>query len=179
MGYYFYKKGLTVKRAWKFIYWLVSLGVVLAPEFFWKVELSGTLKYISITLGVLLLSYSLIIASIAGRTLRLFAHKNLKDRNFWPDKFTDTGIYSCMRHPMHLGLSLLPLSVALILTNIISIVAGGWGVAMGVLFVLMIEEPQALDSFGDDYCRYIKRVKAFNLSLKCIKVGIEKIFKLN
>ncbi len=162
------------KRAWKFIYWLISLSIVLIPGFFIDIKLSGFLGFLASILGLALLFYSLMVASIAGRTLKLYAHKEDKPKTFWPNRFTDLGIYRCMRHPMHLGLALLPLSIALIWGNVASILAGGWGVAMALIFVLLIEEPQTLKKFSN-YCKYMQRVSAFSFNINCLKSALKAI----
>jgi demethylmenaquinone methyltransferase/2-methoxy-6-polyprenyl-1,4-benzoquinol methylase len=163
-----------VKRSWKFIYWLISLSIVLIPGFFIDIKLSGFWSFLAFVLGLGLFIYSMLVASIAGRTLKLYAHKENEPKTFWPNRFTDIGIYRCMRHPMHLGLGLLPLSIALMWGNVASIIAGGWGVAMALIFVLLIEEPQTLKRFNN-YCEYMQRVSAFNFNLSCLKSALNTI----
>jgi len=162
------------KRLWKFIYWLISLGIVLIPGFFIDIKLSGFWSFVAFLLGLGLFIYSILVASIAGRTLKLYAHKENEPKTFWPNKFTDIGIYKCMRHPMHLGLALLPLSIALMWGNVASILASGWGVVMALIFVLLIEEPQTLKRFNN-YCEYMQRVSAFSFNLSCIKSALNTI----
>jgi len=160
--------------AWKFYYWVVTLFVVLLPGVFIDIKIEGFLGGLLFIIGFLLLIYSLSLASIAGRTLKLFGHKDLQNKTFWPDKFIEIGIYKCMRHPMHLGLALLPLSIALIWGNVASIIASGWGVAAALFFVLNFEEPQTIRRFSN-YCKYLERVKPFNLSFNCLKEGLDEI----
>jgi len=162
------------KSGWKFIYWLISLAIVLTPGFFIDIKLSGFLGVVSFILGIGLFIYSLFIASLAGRTLKLYAHKSNEKRHFWPNKFTKIGVYKCMRHPMHLGLALLPLSIALMWGSVAAILASGWGVALALIFVLLIEEPQTLKKF-DNYCEYIKEVPAFSFNISCLKEALEAI----
>jgi len=162
------------KRAWKFIYWLVSLSVVLIPGLFIDIKLSGFFNFLSTFLGIGLFIYAILVASIAGRTLKLYAHKENEPKTFWPNKFTDLGIYKCMRHPMHLGLALLPLSIALIWGNVASIIASGWGIAMALIFVLLIEEPQTLKRFSN-YSDYMQRVSAFSFNFSCLKSALNAI----
>jgi demethylmenaquinone methyltransferase/2-methoxy-6-polyprenyl-1,4-benzoquinol methylase len=164
------------KEIWKFFYWIISIGIVFLANKIINLYLEGFWRGVGAVFGIIIIFYSLIVASIAGRTLKLFAHKNAQERNFWPDKFTKIGIYSCMRHPMHLGLALLPVGIALVLGNIGAIFASGWAVAMALIFILMIEEPQTLKKF-ENYPEYIKDVKAFNLSLECLKKGFFAIKK--
>jgi demethylmenaquinone methyltransferase/2-methoxy-6-polyprenyl-1,4-benzoquinol methylase len=162
--------------AWKFIYWVVSLFVVLLPGFFIDIKVSGFLGFVAFILGLGLFIYAMALASIAGRTLKLYGHQDMQNKHFWPDKFIDLGIYKCMRHPMHLALGLLPLSVALMWGNVASIIASGWGVAAALLFVLIFEEPQTLKRFSN-YSEYITRVSAFSFDFKCLRDALKAIKK--
>jgi demethylmenaquinone methyltransferase/2-methoxy-6-polyprenyl-1,4-benzoquinol methylase len=162
--------------AWKFIYWIVSLFIVLLPGFFIDIKLGGFWSFLAFVAGLLLFVYSMALASIAGRTLKLYAHQDMQNKHFWPDKFIDLGIYKCMRHPMHLALGLLPLSIALMWGNVASIIASGWGVAGALFFVLAFEEPQTLKRFSN-YSDYITRVKAFSFNFSCIKEALKTIKK--
>jgi len=165
---------IVIKRVWKFVYWLISLSIVLLPGFFIDIRLSGIWAFLGFVLGFGLFVYSMVVASIAGRTLKLYAHKKGEKREFWPNKFTDIGIYKCMRHPMHLGLGLLPLSIALMWGNVVAIIASGWGVALALIFVLLIEEPQTLKRF-DNYSNYMQQVSAFSFNFKCLKEATNSI----
>ncbi len=73
---------------------------------------------------------------------------------------------------MHLGIGLLPLSVALISGNLAMILASGWGLGATFWFVLSIEEPETLRKYKDDYIKYLQKTPAFSLSLKCLEDGL-------
>lgn len=72
-------------------------------------------------------------------------------------KLVDTGVYSRVRHPMYSAFWLLALAQAALLSNWIAGLAGivGWG----ILFFLRVgrEERLMMDTFGDDYRRYMER----------------------
>lgn len=86
------------------------------------------------------------------------------------NKLATEGYYSQMRHPMHLGLLFFPLAVALIIgsTSFILIIAPLEMLFMIVMIKLM-EEPEAIKKFGDDYRDYMKTVPMFSFKLSVLK----------
>ena len=74
-------------------------------------------------------------------------------------KLVDTGIYAHVRHPMYSAFWLLALSQAALLPNWFAGLAGP--VAWGILFFLRVgrEERLMVDTFGDQYRRYMQRTK--------------------
>ncbi len=163
---------------WKFIYWPILWAVTLGiPYILFKGQyvLSGLSAVIAKVIGIVLLIWAFIIHGVAGRTLRYFGHKDPNKRSFWPDKLVTGGIYSCMRHPQHLGLSIVPISLGLLLSSPIVIIASGWSIVGTLLFILFVEEPECLVKFGYDYFNYMKKVKAFSLNPLCVTNGINYI----
>ena len=166
-----------MRQAWKFAYWPVIWALSLGPPlaFGWGPRIHGLSGMILEALGVVFIVYSLLLTSIAGRTLRLYGHTG---RSFWPDKLVDVGIYSCMRHPQHLGLSLFPVGLSLITAMPVVILASGWSVAGALAFVLILEEPDCLEKYGEAYVNYMRRVPPFSLDVSCIVKGIKFIRNL-
>lgn len=86
------------------------------------------------------------------------------------NRLVTTGLYSCMRHPMHLALLFFPLALAL-LEGSPSFIIIIW--PMEVLFmlvmILFVEEPEAKKKFGADYTTYEKEVPMFTLSRSCLQ----------
>jgi len=86
------------------------------------------------------------------------------------NKLVTQGYYACMRHPMHLGLFLLPVAAAFIVGSIsfILIIA-----PLEILFMIslikLVEEPQALRKFGKAYEEYRRQVPMFSLRRPCLK----------
>jgi protein-S-isoprenylcysteine O-methyltransferase Ste14 len=74
-------------------------------------------------------------------------------------RLVDTGIYARVRHPMYSAFWLLALSQAALLPNWFAGLAGL--VAWGILFFLRVsrEERLMIDTFGDQYRRYMQRTK--------------------
>ena len=160
---------------WKFFFWPVVWLFVFFPGFIWPVSLNGIWLVLSRIIGILLIVYSLFLTSTGGRSIAKFGHLEAHE-TFWPDKFTEFGIFKCMRHPMHLGLAIFPLAVALASGLVLAIWGAGWGVTGALWFVIQVEEKDTLNKFGKVYSDYMQRVPPFSLSPACIKAGL-KIWK--
>ncbi|MGD9900185.1 MAG: isoprenylcysteine carboxylmethyltransferase family protein [Calditrichaceae bacterium] len=157
---------------WKFYYWPIVWLFVFLPGFIWPILLEGAWLVAARIAGVVLLIYALFLTSTGGRVLARLGHQEAHE-TFWPDKFTEFGIFKFMRHPMHLGLALFPLAIALISGMALPIAGAGWGVTGALWFVLQIEEKDNLKKFGQVYCNYAQKVPPFSISLKCLKAGME------
>lgn len=74
-------------------------------------------------------------------------------------KLVDTGIYARVRHPMYSAFWLLALAQAVLLPNWFAGLAGP--VAWSTLFFLRVgrEEKLMIDTFGEEYRRYMLRTK--------------------
>ena len=85
------------------------------------------------------------------------------------NQLVTTGIYSCMRHPMLFGLTLLPLGWALLLGSptFISFVAP-LEMLFIIFMVLIFEEMECKKKFGDAYLEYSKRVPMVCLRRECL-----------
>ncbi len=89
---------------------------------------------------------------------------------FETNRLVTTGVYSCMRHPMHFGLLFFPFAFAFILGSPAFILIVGPLEAMAmILLIILVEEPQAIGKFGLDYRKYMKEVPFFSLEPKCLK----------
>ncbi len=167
-----------MKQLWKFLYWPLLWAATLYSGYilckYPSCRFKGVTGYASIIIGLIIIAYSLLLTSIGGRTLKRYGH--VKSR-LWPDKLVTVGIYSCMRHPQHLGLSLFPVGLGLLARSLGSVIASGWAVVGALLFVLMIEEPECLNKYGEDYYNYMRRVPAFSLNPGCIVKGIKLLYE--
>ena len=133
------RKRVKITMLWKFIFWPVVWLFIFLPALFYPVMLPGSWLVFSRIVGAVLVLLSLFLTSTGGRTLARFAHREPRE-TIWSDQFTQFGIFSCMRHPMHLGLAIAPLSVALFSGLVWAIWGSGWGIAAAFWFVLYIEE---------------------------------------
>jgi protein-S-isoprenylcysteine O-methyltransferase Ste14 len=160
-----------LKRLWKFYFWFIVWTLSFLPSVFFPARLAGGWLFLSRAVGAVLLLYALFLTSSGGRTLARFAHKEAHE-TYWPDQFTEFGVFGCMRHGMHLGLGIFPLSLALLSGYVFAIAASGWGVAAAFWFVLVIEEKETLAKYGSVYSDYMQRVPPFSLKLSCLKKAI-------
>ncbi|MEB3757154.1 MAG: hypothetical protein GSR79_09925 [Desulfurococcales archaeon] len=170
-----------MRQAWKFVYWPILWAVTLVPPYYyatgWWQTLSGYSLWIFRVLGIVLFVYAVMLTSIGGRTLRLYAHSQ-RD-SFWPDRLVKIGIYSCMRHPQHLGLVFMPVSLALLAGSPMALLGSGWAVVGALLFVLFVEEPECLSKYGVDYAEYMKTIPAFSINPECLSIGLKQIRRRN
>ncbi len=157
----------------KFAYWIIILLLIILIGAIWKIEIKGFFGFLIQVAGWALLLYSIILASVSGKTLKKFGH--CKKKEFEPDCLVTKGIYSFMRHPIHMALMLLPLAISMIWANLTAIIASGWGVAAALFFILMIEEPETLSKFKDEYCQYMQKTPPFKFSIKVLDRAIAAI----
>ena len=157
---------------WKFLYWPISWAISLGfPVMAWPYRLSGPTLWMAVIVGMALTAYALLLHFTAGRTLKLLGHER-PGTGIWPDKLVVDGIYSCMRHPQHLGLTMIPVGLALMTGYPAAIMGSGWAVASALAFVLIVEEPDCFSRFKADYYRYLSSTPAFTLSPSCLSAGL-------
>lgn len=162
------------KGLWKFAYWPIAWTIIFLPAAVMGDvgSIGGALGALLRALGSAVIIWALLIHAVAGRTLKHLGHSRGR-RGIWPDRLVTAGIYSCMRHPEHLGLALIPLGLALLLASSLALGLAGWGTLAALLFVLAIEEPECLRKFGTDYYEYMRRTPAVSLKPSCIVAGLK------
>ena len=143
------------------VVWDIKLFPDIWHNWIWHV-----LSFIS---GALLLKLVYKISRNTGRILAQFGKEGNIGR-MQTNRLVKTGPYSCMRHPMHLGLLLFPLSFAFLSGSIsfILIIAPSEILIM-IIMIFFIEEPEAVRKFGSSYVKYKKEVPAFNFRINCLK----------
>jgi protein-S-isoprenylcysteine O-methyltransferase Ste14 len=155
----------------RFLYWIsLFLSVILVSIF-----TSKNLPFYIRFAGFLFICYAIILNVLAGRTLKLYAHKQKTEKFTSPDKFVNIGIFACMRHPGQFGNMFLMVGVAMFSGSLSALFWSGWAVFFGSLFILYIEESEAVKKYGSEYCEYIKTTPPFKFSFKCIKNGFKVI----
>lgn len=126
---------------------------------------------LSVSLGVVLL---LIIMWVAGSTGRWLAqYGKISDSESFGDlsRLVKEGPYSCMRHPMHLFLSLFPISIGLIFSSpSMVLIVGPLETVLVLLMAVLIDEKESIERFKEEYIEYRKRVPAFNLNPQCLRL---------
>jgi len=162
----------------RFVYWIGLLILAILADIFMPCVIKN--KILSIVLqilGVFGVVLAIVLNSIAGRTLKLYGHKVKTSKFSPPDKFIDFGIYKCMRHPGQFGNIILLISITMLSGKLCAFIFSGWLAFLGVLFILFVEEKEAIEKFGNKYSEYMKKVKPFSLNFKCIKKAFGIIFK--
>ncbi len=160
--------------AWKFAFWIFQYFVPVALGLYLD-EVLKVPKLLTWPLGFLLLILILLVSSASGRALRLYGHSRKAKKLTPPDRLVTVSVFSCMRHPNQFSMSFMPLALSLILGSPCGIALSGWGVALGLAFILYVEEREVHERFCPEYCEYAKRVKAISLNPKCLIESV-KIF---
>ncbi len=163
----------------RILIWVVFLigggiaGVIIDLRLFPEIFRNSVFHVVSIMLGVSLLMLVLRASKNTGRFLSRFGRKGTLPR-MDTNILVTTGIYSCMRHPMHLGLLFFPLSVALIIgsPSFIFIISPAEMILM-IILIKLIEEPEAIKKFGNDYRDYKKKVPFFSFQSFCLRMLLE------
>ncbi len=146
-------------------------GLSLWLDWHWarSLLLNPFFHLLTLVAGLFLLRFVMRVSRYTGRLLARLGREGDIPR-METNKLVTTGIYGCMRHPMHLGLLLFPWAVALILGSPFFLLALA---PLETLFILamvkLVEEPGAIAKFGDEYREYQKRVPAFSLRLDCLR----------
>ncbi len=161
-----------MRGLWKFAYWpLAWAASLLIPALACPQRLHGSAYWASFALGIAVAAWGVAHVSVAGRTLRLLGHSR-PGGGPWPDVLVTSGIYSCMRHPQHMGLAAIPVGLALMSGSPAAVIGSGWAVAAALAFVVLVEEPECRSRFGRDYQDYASSVPPFSLDPRCLIRGI-------
>jgi len=131
---------------------------------------------VSFLIGVILLWIVIKISTNTGRTLARYRRVGNIPR-METNKLVKEGVYSCMRHPMHLGLMLFPVSFAFLLGSVSFILMiVPLEILLMVIMIILIEEPEVIKKFGEEYLEYKREVSFFNFKRDCLRLlfkGVE------
>ena len=112
-------------------------------------------------IGVIFIVLSVVLLRVSGRTLRKFGLSEGKSFGD-TDRIVTVGVYSCIRHPHHLGIALFALGFGLSIGSWSYLLIGVPVMWIAVyFFVKRIEEPEAIEKFGESYISYMRQVPAF------------------
>jgi len=161
--------------------WIVMLlggiigGYYLDNIWFKGIHQNFLFHLVSFAVGVFLLSVVMRISKNTGRTLARYGRKGELKR-METNVLVKEGVYRYMRHPMHLGLLLFPLSFAFLTgsPSFIFIISPAEMLLM-LLLIKLIEEPEAVRKFGDEYREYMKQVPRFCFRKECLKELFKKV----
>ncbi|MCK4346773.1 MAG: isoprenylcysteine carboxylmethyltransferase family protein [Bacteroidales bacterium] len=151
------------------------LGFYLDSFLFINIHDKIVFHAISLFTGIFLLVLVMKISKNTGRTLAKYGRiGNLKRME--TNILVNQGIYKYMRHPMHLGLFLFPISIAFFIgsPSFILIIAPCEIIFM-LIMIKFIEEPQAIRKFGEEYLEYKNQVPWFCFKIKCLKELLKNV----
>jgi len=153
------------------------LGYYLDYLIFKNIHQNIILHIVGLLIGVFLLFLVMKISKNTGRTLAKYARKGELKR-MQTNILTKQGVYKYMRHPMHLGLFLFPLGIAFLIgsPSFILIIAPIEIIFM-LIMIKLVEEPEAINKFGEEYLNYKKQVPWFCFRIKCLKELIKNVPK--
>ena len=151
-----------------------ALSIWLDSRWFQELFANPVFHLATLAVGILLLRLVMRVSRYTGHLLASMGREGDLPR-MDTNKLVTTGVYGCMRHPMHLGLLFFPWSVALMLGSptFLLIIA-----PLEMLFMLalikFVEETEAIRKFGDDYREYQRHVPIFNLRPACWRQMLSK-----
>ena len=133
---------------------------------------------ISFLLGVFVLLLVTRISKNTGRTLAKYGRKG-EVKRMETNVLAKEGIYKYMRHPMHLGLFLFPVSIAfLVASPSFILIISPIEILFMLIMIKLVEEPEAVRKFGDEYLEYKKQTPMFCLKIDCLKELLKDVPKL-
>ena len=158
-----------------FIFGGITGGILIDLKMFRTLFSSIMFHVASSIIGLVLLRIVMIISRNTGRYLAKYG-RNGEIPRLTTNVLVTTGVYGCMRHPMHFGLMFFPLSFALLMgsPSFIFFIAPGEMLLM-VVMIKLIEKPEAIRKFGEDYLEYMKKVPMFSLKPECLKLLFKKV----
>ncbi|WP_457560129.1 methyltransferase family protein [Caminibacter sp.] len=147
----------------------IYFGIKLDLEYFKPLFSSFIFHIFSLLLGVFILKISFHAASVGGREL------NKKGRvgdipRLETNCLVTSGIYSCTRHPMMLGLMLFPLGVALIIGSVGFIIISIFEAIFIFVMMVVFDEMEAKKKFGKAYEKYKSKTPIFPKNKECWKM---------
>lgn len=147
----------------------LSLGIYLDINHFSLFWYSWIWHLFSFFIGLALLKLVIKISKNTGRTLAKHGKRGQLKR-METNQLVKEGVYSYMRHPMHLGLFLFPMSFAFLSGSLSFIlIIAPLEIILMLIMIYTIEEPEAIKKFGNDYLEYKKQVPAFSFSKQSIQ----------
>ena len=121
------------------------------------------------SVGIVVLSLAFCAAANGGKELTKGRVGNIP--RLETNRLVITGIFSCMRHPMLFGLTLLPLGWALLLGSPTFItVLAPLEIVFIIIMVLIFEEMEVDKKFGKEYEEYRQNVPMISFRLECLKL---------
>jgi len=162
-------------RFLRIVFWFVALiggaivGLWLDYHWFYEWLINPVFHGICFIVGIFLLKLLINSSRNSGRLLARLGREGDLPR-METNKLVTEGYYSYMRHPMHLGLFLFPLAMAFLIGSLtFIIIIAPLEIIVMIILIRLVEEPQAIKKFGDEYVQYQKQVPMFSFKLECLR----------
>ncbi len=161
------------------ILWIIILSGGIAVSLYMDynvvhIHVNFTWHIILFIMGFLLLRIILYTSAYTGKLLKKLGKKGEVPK-FETNRLIREDIYSCMRHPMHLGLLFLPESIGFMMGSPSFILIVGPSIMLiMIIMIKLFEEKEAEKKFGKEYREYKKEVPMFSLSPSCLKYFLTK-----
>ena len=150
-----------------------AVSIYLDKKYFSALFNNLYFHIVSMMVGYILLKMVLKASRNTGRYLASQGREGDIPR-LQTNRLVTTGIYGCMRHPMHMGLMFFPMAFALLLGSpTFILMIAPLEMLLMLILIILIEEPQAEKKFGDAYLKYKKEVPFMNFSAECIRKLLE------
>ena len=155
----------------RLILWFVMIigGTVYSLSKDWHASIFHEVLFhiVSALLGIVVLKLAFRAAANGGRELTKGRIGDIP--RLETNALVTTGIYSCMRHPMLFGLTLLPLGWALLLGSPTFIVyIAPCEMLFIILMVIIFEEMEVTKKFATAYEEYRQNVPMVSFRIKCL-----------
>ncbi len=124
---------------------------------------------LTLPIGIYLMKLAFHAAAVGGRELKRKGREGEIPR-LETNRLVTSGIYSCTRHPMLFGLSLVPIAFALIVGSptFITVIAPLETIFI-IFMVLTLEEAECKKKFSKAYLEYKKKTPIFPKTKECFK----------
>jgi len=145
---------------------LTTISIVVGLLLDLNYAVTGSFPVFIRIIGVIGMILAHFLLKRTGKLLRKFGECELWG---WSTKIITKNIYKCVRHPHHLGVGLFMTFLGLLIGYpiiFIIITVSQW--LWVLIFVLVIEEKECLEKFGDVYIEYKKNVPMFFGNPICI-----------
>ena len=159
----------------KFAFWFSWWAAIVLVGIYAPAPLPGRVKWATVSLGIFLMAYGLLLNAVAGKTLKKYGHFDIRKGIRKPERLVTVGIYSCMRHPAQFGSIFFGWGLALLTSNVYALLLAGWYSFSALYFILAIEERETMREFGEDYCKFLAERPPFTPSLRCLREGLRAL----
>jgi protein-S-isoprenylcysteine O-methyltransferase Ste14 len=164
----------------RLLLWFVMIigGAVYSCVKDWYSPLFGSLWFHILTalIGLFLLVLAFRAAANGGRELTKGRIGDIPRME--TNRLVTTGIFSCMRHPMLFGLTLLPLGWAFLLGSPTFITRiAPLEMLFIIVMVLIFEEMEVNRKFGEAYEAYRQKVPMVSFRSECLRSLFKKVKK--